>query len=130
MISAYVLAGELANAGGRHEEAFGRYEEVLRAFIDEKQRGAERFAAVFAPKTHWGLCFRNQVIKAFAIPGLARLVVGGDIVDTLQLPDYPCQRARHGESGVAKAAIISAVPPMMVKTEANPLGLPKSVFVS
>ena len=29
---------------------------------------------------------------------------------------------------MAKAAIISAVPPLMVKTPANPLGLPKSVF--
>src|SRR5579862_8420752 len=36
--------------------------------------------------------------------------------------------ARHGESRVAKAAIISAVPPLMVKTEANPNGLPKKVF--
>jgi non-heme chloroperoxidase len=36
--------------------------------------------------------------------------------------------ARHGESRVAKAAIISAVPPLMLKTDANPLGLPKSVF--
>jgi non-heme chloroperoxidase len=35
---------------------------------------------------------------------------------------------RHGESRVAKAALISAVPPLMVKTSANPLGLPKSVF--
>ena len=88
MISAYVLAGELAAAGGRHEEAFGRYEAFLRAYVQTKQRGAERFAAVFAPRTRWGLCFRNQVIRAFAIPGLARLVVGRDIVDTLRLPDY------------------------------------------
>src|SRR5205809_710047 len=29
--------------------------------------------------------------------------------------------ARHGESRVKKAAIISAVPPLMVKTEANPM---------
>jgi non-heme chloroperoxidase len=36
--------------------------------------------------------------------------------------------ARHGESRVAKAAILSAVPPLMLKTEANPGGLPKSVF--
>jgi non-heme chloroperoxidase len=36
--------------------------------------------------------------------------------------------ARHGESRVAKAAIISAVPPLMVKTDKNPNGLPKSVF--
>ena len=36
--------------------------------------------------------------------------------------------ARHGESRVAKAAIIGAVPPLMVKTAANPGGLPKDVF--
>jgi non-heme chloroperoxidase len=36
--------------------------------------------------------------------------------------------ARHGENTVAKAALISAVPPLMVKTEANPKGLPKKVF--
>src|SRR5437763_11670165 len=33
--------------------------------------------------------------------------------------------ARHGESRVAKAAILGAVPPLMVKTEKNPGGLPK-----
>jgi non-heme chloroperoxidase len=36
--------------------------------------------------------------------------------------------ARHGESRVAKAVLISAVPPIMVKTPANPGGLPKEVF--
>jgi non-heme chloroperoxidase len=36
--------------------------------------------------------------------------------------------ARHGESRVSKAALISAVPPLMLQTPANPLGLPKSVF--
>jgi len=35
--------------------------------------------------------------------------------------------ARHGESRVAKAAILSAVPPLMVKTAANPGGLPRRV---
>jgi non-heme chloroperoxidase len=35
---------------------------------------------------------------------------------------------RHGESRVAKAALISAVPPLMVKTAANPDGLSKEVF--
>ena len=44
---------------------------------------------------------------------------GGEVVHYL---------ARHGESGVAKAALISAVPPLMVKTAANPGGLPKEVF--
>ena len=44
---------------------------------------------------------------------------GGEVVRYL---------ARHGESRVAKAAIISAVPPLMVKTATNPGGLPKDVF--
>ena len=36
--------------------------------------------------------------------------------------------ARHGQSRVAKAVLISAVPPLMVQTPANPGGLPKKVF--
>jgi non-heme chloroperoxidase len=35
---------------------------------------------------------------------------------------------RHGSKRVAKAALISAVPPLMLKTEKNPGGLPISVF--
>jgi non-heme chloroperoxidase len=35
---------------------------------------------------------------------------------------------RHGESRVAKAVLISAVPPLMVKTPASPAGTPKEVF--
>jgi len=35
---------------------------------------------------------------------------------------------RHGESRVAAAVLISSVPPLMVKTTANPGGLPKEVF--
>jgi non-heme chloroperoxidase len=44
---------------------------------------------------------------------------GGEVVHYL---------ARRGETGVAKAAILCAVPPLMVKTPANPNGLPKKVF--
>src|SRR6202041_2246043 len=36
--------------------------------------------------------------------------------------------ARHGESRVARAGLISSVPPLMLRTDANPGGLPKSVF--
>lgn len=35
---------------------------------------------------------------------------------------------RHGTRNVAKAVLISAVPPLMVKTAANPGGLPMEVF--
>ncbi|TXF96033.1 alpha/beta fold hydrolase [Massilia arenae] len=35
---------------------------------------------------------------------------------------------RHGTARIAKAGLISAVPPLMLKTEANPGGLPLEVF--
>jgi non-heme chloroperoxidase len=37
---------------------------------------------------------------------------------------------RHGTKRVAKAVLIAAVPPIMLKTEANPEGLPMEVFDS
>jgi 2-polyprenyl-6-methoxyphenol hydroxylase-like FAD-dependent oxidoreductase len=88
MTGAYILAGELAKAGGQPEIAFDNYEKLLRGFVEKKQQGAERFASAFAPKTRLGLFFRNQVIRAAAIPGLARFTFGRDLVDTLRLPDY------------------------------------------
>ena len=36
--------------------------------------------------------------------------------------------AHHGQGRVAKAVLIGAVPPLMLKTEANPGGLPMEVF--
>jgi non-heme chloroperoxidase len=44
---------------------------------------------------------------------------GGEVVRYL---------ARHGQSRASKAVLIAAVPPLMVKTAANPGGLPKDVF--
>ena len=44
---------------------------------------------------------------------------GGEVVRYL---------ARHGQSRASKAVLISAVPPLMLKTAANPGGLPKEVF--
>jgi non-heme chloroperoxidase len=36
--------------------------------------------------------------------------------------------ARHGESRVSKAVLISSVPPLLLKTAADPGGQPKEVF--
>ena len=93
MTAAYVLAGELTNADGRYDEAFPRYEAGLRTYIEIKQKGAQRFGGALAPKTRWGLWFRNQVMNAFAIPGVARLAAGREIIDILRLPAYRWQRA-------------------------------------
>jgi 2-polyprenyl-6-methoxyphenol hydroxylase-like FAD-dependent oxidoreductase len=89
MISAYVLAGELARSPDCHADAFARYQDRLDAFINRKQLAAARFGAAFAPKTRRGLAFRNLVVRAMGIPGVSKLVFGGDITDSLTLPDYP-----------------------------------------
>ncbi|MDR3663614.1 MAG: alpha/beta hydrolase [Mycobacterium sp.] len=44
---------------------------------------------------------------------------GGEVVRYL---------SRHGQDRAAKAVLISSVPPLMVKTDANPGGVPKQVF--
>ncbi len=90
MISAYVVAGELDKREGRHEAAFRRYEQLLRPFITAKQGTAERFARSFAPKTRFGLFFRNQITKAFALPFVANRVLGG-LLDRIELPNYSNQ---------------------------------------
>jgi 2-polyprenyl-6-methoxyphenol hydroxylase-like FAD-dependent oxidoreductase len=89
MTAAYVLAGELAIAGGRHSEAFHRYEQLLRPYLAAKQKAAERFARAFVPKTALGLWVRKTVTKAFAFPFVARAVFGRDLADQLALPRYP-----------------------------------------
>ncbi len=101
MTAAYVLAGELTKADGQYAEAFRCYEGILRTYIETKQAGAQRFAGAFAPKTQWGLWFRNQVINAFAIPGVARLAVGREIIDTLRLPEYQWQPSDEPVAGGA-----------------------------
>jgi 2-polyprenyl-6-methoxyphenol hydroxylase-like FAD-dependent oxidoreductase len=101
MTAAYVLAGELAKAGGNYQEAFSSYENILRSFIESKQKAAARYAGALAPRTRWGLIFRNLVVNAAAIPGVARLAFGKDILDKLELPDYrwPANRQPDLQSG-------------------------------
>lgn len=88
MIAAYVLAGELAKADGNYGHAFQAYERMLRGFITHKQKAAQRFGAALAPKTEFGIMLRNLVMHATHIPGVAKLAIGRDLVDNLQLPTY------------------------------------------
>jgi 2-polyprenyl-6-methoxyphenol hydroxylase-like FAD-dependent oxidoreductase len=88
MTAAYVLAGELARAGGQPEPALRGYETRLRGFIEGKQKAAAGFASSFAPRTHFGIFVRNHVTKAFRLPLVADLVLGRSLLDRLELPDY------------------------------------------
>jgi len=85
---AYVLAGELARAGGDYREAFRAHEARLRPFIEGKQKAAVGFASTFAPKTRLGLWLRNKASRLMAVPLLADRLIGRAVRDDLELPDY------------------------------------------
>ena len=63
MAEAYVLAGELHNCGGDYGAAFARYQQRLMPFLKRKQHSAAKFASSFAPKTAFGIAFRNLVTR-------------------------------------------------------------------
>jgi 2-polyprenyl-6-methoxyphenol hydroxylase-like FAD-dependent oxidoreductase len=88
MTEAYVLAGELAVAGDDHRAAFAEYERRLRPLIARKQKAARNFAGSFAPRTRLGLWFRDQMTRLMAIPTVAEAIIGADIRDNFDLPDY------------------------------------------
>ena len=88
MTAAYILAGELRRAGGRHEESFARYQQLFGPFVSTKQRAARRFAGAFAPKSTLSLFLRNKLFSPFSIGWIARLIAGREFSDRITLPDY------------------------------------------
>ncbi|HEY3885429.1 MAG TPA: FAD-binding domain [Vicinamibacterales bacterium] len=88
MAAAYVLAGELERAVGRHDEAFARYQQLFGPFVSMKKRAARRFAGAFAPKSIFSLFLRNQIFRLLSIGWIADLAVGRGFSDRLTLPNY------------------------------------------
>ncbi|MGW7491994.1 FAD-dependent monooxygenase [Streptomyces sp. NPDC054786] len=63
IVGAYVLAGELAAAGGDHRTAFAAYEAELRDYAEACQKLAEGAGQFFAPQTRWQIWRRNQTYR-------------------------------------------------------------------
>jgi len=88
MTAAYILAGELHRANGDYAAAFARYRALFGPFVAEKQKMALRLAGWFAPPSNWSIFLRNQGMKLLKFPMLADLMVGRDLVDHIELPQY------------------------------------------
>ena len=88
MIAAYVLAGELGKDADLSLDGLQRYEQLLRPFMTAKQKAAAQFAGSFVPRTRMGVFLRNQITRAFASPFVAKLVLGGSLLDRIDLPEY------------------------------------------
>jgi 2-polyprenyl-6-methoxyphenol hydroxylase-like FAD-dependent oxidoreductase len=91
LVGAYVLAGELAAAGGDPAAAFAAYERALRPFVERNQELATSGGATLVPRTRTALWIRNAVLAVLPYLGPARRLLMGGIDGTARsfpLPDY------------------------------------------
>jgi 2-polyprenyl-6-methoxyphenol hydroxylase-like FAD-dependent oxidoreductase len=78
LVGAYVLAGELAEAGGDYGMAFARYEQEMRGYVREGQKLAKFNATGLIPRSRLQIWMRNQAMRMIAhLPKKARLTLGG-----------------------------------------------------
>ncbi|MFI6644759.1 FAD-dependent monooxygenase [Streptomyces sp. NPDC050504] len=108
MVAAYVLAGELAAAGGDHRTAFARYESRLRAYAERCQTGGDRTGRFLAPATRTGMRLRNGLLNRPLLLGMM-LKAGEKVSSAVELPDYPtapdyAASARTSTEGSASAS--------------------------
>jgi 2-polyprenyl-6-methoxyphenol hydroxylase-like FAD-dependent oxidoreductase len=97
LVSAYVLAGELAAAGGDHRTAFARYEQRVGKFARGTQKGGDTTGRFLAPKTARGIKVRNYLNnRQWVLDLTARISV--DRSTALDLPNYPTSPAATGSS--------------------------------
>ncbi|MFI5715893.1 FAD-dependent monooxygenase [Nocardia sp. NPDC051750] len=89
VIGAYVLAGELASAGGDHTVAFARYDRIMRGYT--KLGGNSNPGRFLAPKTAYGLRLRNWFLGSRWFDLMDKYAA--DAKDDLELADYPLMRS-------------------------------------
>ncbi|MGW5681305.1 FAD-dependent monooxygenase [Nonomuraea sp. NPDC003754] len=87
LIASYVLAGELAAAGGDHTAAFPRYEEQIRGYAKACQRVADGAGGFFAPRN---VRRRNRVYKILSSGLLVGLLdrMTTKAANSIRLKDY------------------------------------------
>lgn len=57
--------------------------------LKRKQKSAARFASSFAPRTAFGITFRNLVTRLMQrLPFVMDIFIGRELRDQVQLPDY------------------------------------------
>jgi 2-polyprenyl-6-methoxyphenol hydroxylase-like FAD-dependent oxidoreductase len=90
LVGAYVLAGELAAAGGDHQTAFAGYESALRDYVARGQKLAKGNAAGLIPRSRWQIGMRNRFIRMLPYMPWKGLIAGGvqKAANAVTLEDY------------------------------------------
>jgi 2-polyprenyl-6-methoxyphenol hydroxylase-like FAD-dependent oxidoreductase len=101
LVGAYVLAGELAAAGGDHRVAFARYDKEMRDYVTRIRKRLPSGASGFAPRTRRAIWMRNQFMRLLPhLPGGSRMMGGiQKAADAITLKPYPASAARSDLSG-------------------------------
>jgi 2-polyprenyl-6-methoxyphenol hydroxylase-like FAD-dependent oxidoreductase len=86
--SAYLLAGELRDAGGNFRAAYSSYQARFKPFIERKQRLAARFSRQFAPKTGLGILVRNAASRLLGAPLIGDIMAKRMFADRFAMPNY------------------------------------------
>jgi 2-polyprenyl-6-methoxyphenol hydroxylase-like FAD-dependent oxidoreductase len=87
VVGAYVLAGEIAAAGGDITVALDGYEQRIRRHASRCQRGVNHVGGFFAPPTRAHLFVRNLLYRIIASPLLVKRVTAAAAND-FRLPSY------------------------------------------
>jgi 2-polyprenyl-6-methoxyphenol hydroxylase-like FAD-dependent oxidoreductase len=85
VVGAYVLAGELAVAGGEHAVAYARYNEIMRRYA--KIAGQSNAGRFLAPRTALGIRARNRFLGSRAFDLMMKYVDNAS--NDIELQDYP-----------------------------------------
>jgi 2-polyprenyl-6-methoxyphenol hydroxylase-like FAD-dependent oxidoreductase len=89
VVGAYVLAGELAAAGGDPAVAFRRYEQLLRPYVATAQKLPPGGAGGFAPARALDIRLRMASMRWMTRWPLEALIAGQfDKAGAIDLPDY------------------------------------------
>lgn len=87
IVSAYVLAGELAASQGDHRVAFSSYEKRIGRFARGTQKGGDTTGRFLAPRTARGIALRNWMNNQSWMVKLT-FKIAADRSTNLTLPDY------------------------------------------
>jgi len=99
IVGAYVLAGELASAGGDYSTAFARYEQECRSYMEQNQQIALKAKEVRLPDSWEAIKQQNVLLRTMraAPPGSPPEDSTGDIIqkaaNAITVKDYARQYA-------------------------------------
>jgi 2-polyprenyl-6-methoxyphenol hydroxylase-like FAD-dependent oxidoreductase len=125
VVAAYVLAGELAAAGGDYRAAFERYERLLRPYVAKGQKQAQGGSAVLAPPTQKKIQQRDRMFRMLPYTPARPLIkyLSTRTATGITLPSYALYTRAGDDHRLLVVPAALPVPHVtVVLTGAQPLG--------